>query len=538
MLKFLARKGAKLAEKIDTEKVFKQIKKQNGEKFAQVIRGDRTHDGNLLEVPNIVHILEFAGRDEIDAIQIRRVIQEIYIEHEDYQYFTTKSPLELLSEAGYDAFVVKNEEQKNFIIKYYRPGEEICTFKDPQRHIKNYIIHAVKRGADKIQPSAMPRREDEYGTSVISIQIAKEGGYLSIKNRYNHTISDPDATFDNNPDNIIPGLTMALQVYFGVDFNTTKTPLPDKYRMLHDQIVQYHYEIDNIYFGPNYYFSGSTITKLDSDCQIMMDYMIYDTRTKEISSPIDDDTVNIFKAAFNGQSVTRTTNKSDKTTVLSTPNGNRMTIKDGKIIELSLPHVKKIGNNFLRFNDSLRTMNLASVETIGENFLSVNKILSQFRAPKLQRTEKDFLTCNEALTELDLPELIRIEQYSLQRNQVMESINVPKATYLGHLPRVQPNLKKFYAPELNERTLDDFAYYNTDTARAIAWQQFDKKLKKHTQEANTHLEESFQEADARLEKSFQEASKRLEEKFQEIQKRRKESGGQTLKNNYVSFHGY
>jgi hypothetical protein len=256
----------------------------------------------------------------------------------------------------------------------------------------------------------------------------------------------------------------------------------------------------------------------------MMDYMIYDTRTKEISSPIDDDTVNIFKAAFNGQSVTRTTNKSDKTTVLSTPNGNRVTIKDGKIIELSLPHVKKIGNNFLRFNDSLRTMNLASVETIGENFLSANQILSQFRAPKLQRTEKDFLTCNEALTELDLPELIRIEQYSLQCNQVMESINVPKATYLGHLSRAQPNLKKFYAPELNERTLDDFAYYHTDIARAIAWQQFDKKLKKHTQEAN-----------ARLEESFQEAQKRLEEKIQDIQKRREESSGHAFQNNDSSF---
>ncbi|MBO5833937.1 MAG: hypothetical protein J6R22_03210 [Alphaproteobacteria bacterium] len=494
-----------MADKANTEQVFKQIKKQNGEKFAQVIRGDRTHDGSLLEVPNIVHILEFAGRDEIDAIQIRRVIQEIYIEHKDDQYFTTKSPLELLSEAGYDAFVVKNEEQKNSIIKYYRPGEEICTFKDPQRHIKNYIIHAVKRGADKIQPSAMPRREDEYGTSVISIQIAKTGGYLSIKNRYNHTISDPDATFDNNPDNIIPGLTMALQRYFGVEFNATKTPLPEKYRMLHDQIVQYHYEIDNVYFGPNYYFSGSTITKLDSDCQIMMDYMIYDTRTKEISSPIDDDAVKVFKTAFNGQSVTRTTNKSDKTTVLSTPNGNRVTIKDGKIIELSLPHVKKIGNNFLRFNDSLRTMNLASVETIGENFLSANKILSQFRAPKLQRTEKDFLTTNKALKKLDLPELITMGQYSLGWNEGFESIRAPKATYLGHLPPFQPNLKEFYAPNLPEGKLEDFARNNSDVALAIAFQRVDKAMTTRFQEAQERLEKMIQEAAERMKKKYCEA---------------------------------
>ena len=43
---------------IDTNAVYKQLKKQNGEAAARVIR-----DAVLLDVPNIVHILEFAGNN-------------------------------------------------------------------------------------------------------------------------------------------------------------------------------------------------------------------------------------------------------------------------------------------------------------------------------------------------------------------------------------------------------------------------------------------------------------------------------------------
>ena len=40
---------------------------------------------------------------------------------------------------------------------------------------------------------------------MISIQFTKDDAHtLSIKNRYNHSVNDPDATFSNNLDNIIP----------------------------------------------------------------------------------------------------------------------------------------------------------------------------------------------------------------------------------------------------------------------------------------------------------------------------------------------
>ena len=36
----------------------------------------------------------------------------------------------------------------------------------------------------------------------------------------------------------------------------------------------FNYEVNNTYFGPDYYFSGSTITKLNTDYEVMMDYYI------------------------------------------------------------------------------------------------------------------------------------------------------------------------------------------------------------------------------------------------------------------------
>ena len=230
--------------------------------------------------------------------------------------------------------------------------------------------------------------------------------------------------------------------------------------------------------------------------------MILDTKIREVYSPVDDDTVKVFKAAFKGQAVTRVTNKANKTTVISAPNGSSVTVKDGKIIELSLPHVKEIGDNFLRQNDSLRILKLASVEKVGEWFLCRNQVLEHLEVPKLQIAEKDFLTNNKALKKLDLPELITMGHYSLGWNEGFESIRAPKAEKLGSVNPFQPNLKEFYAPNLPESRLEDFARNNSDVARAIAFQRVDKAMAT-----------SFQEAQERLEKMIQEAAERMKKKY-------------------------
>ena len=438
-------------KEIDTELAFKQIKKQNGEAVAKVLRSEI-----LLDIPNLAHILEFAGNNPDKIKALAPVIREVYKNKNTPEYQTDKTPLELLSEAGYDAFVVTNEKEKNSIKKYYRFGEEICTFRDPHRHENFYMIHAVKRGADKIKPSDHPEREDEYGTSVISIQIAKGGGFISIKNRYNHTVNNPDATFNNNPDNIIPGLSTSLKKYFDVDFSVSESMMPDNFRMVHDQFVYFNHEVNNTYFGPDYYFSGSTITKLNTDYEVMLDYYILNVKTGEVRdiAGLKDQTHKILQDMFQNKKITIRTNPNNKhERMIYADDAHVLSVEKGAITELNLPNIKRIGDSFLMQNQNLRKLYAPKLETVGNEFLSSNKQLTEldlpslkvvghnfvshnafiakFNAPLLEKTGSCFLMENQGLTKLELPSLKELADYCLKDNIALSKFYVPKLEIIG-----------------------------------------------------------------------------------------------------------
>ena len=444
---------------INTDAVYKKIKKQNGEGVAKVIR-----EAVLLDVPNIVHILEFAGNNPNEVQKLVPFIREIYKTQEKSEYKTDKNPLELLSDAGYDAFVVENAEQKNSIKKYFRLGEELCTFGDPHRHENYYMIHAVKRGANKIKPSDHPERQDEYGTSVISIQIAKSGGFISIKNRYNHTVHNPDNTFDSNPDKIIPGLTNSLKQYFHVDFNTAKSEMPDNFRIVNDQLVRYNYEINNIYFGSDYYFSGSEITRLNNDYELMLDCCILDKRTGQLSAPSGIGYLNcsykILADLFNGKKIEVKKNKSEQQ--LFADGIHVATVKNGEILYLNLPNVTEIGYGFLKYNKCLTSINLPNVKKIGDWFLLNNENLTSINLPNVTEIGGNFLIRNECLTSIDLPNVTAIGDSFLENNKYLTSINLPNVIKIGRsfLER-NINLTSIDLPNVTEIG-NEFLYNNAN----------------------------------------------------------------------------
>ena len=438
---------------IDTNAVYKQLKKQNGEAAARVIR-----DAVLLDVPNIVHILEFAGNNPDEVRQLVPVIREIYKTRGESQYHTDKNPLELLSDAGYDAFVVKTEEQKDSIKKYFRPNEELCTFRDPTRHKYYYMIHAIKRGADKIKPSDNPERQDEYGTSVISIQIAKTGGFISIKNRYNHTVANPDNTFDSNPDKIIPGLVNSLKKYFNVDFNALVSEMPDNFRMVNDQLVRYNYEVDNVYVGSNFYVRGSTITKINTDYEIMLCLWVLNTKNGQIGQipGIDYSPTcarKYLSDAFSGKRIVvqkSSDGKDDRDVfadcvkIAAVDKGQIIKLNlpdvteiendfslDPVLQEINLPNVEKIGDEFLSENKGIKHIGLPKVITIGDGFLADNKNLDTIDIPMVQEIGSRFLTRNESLTSLNAPNLQKIGTSFLRENESLTLINLPNVTKIG-----------------------------------------------------------------------------------------------------------
>ena len=420
---------------IDTEQVFKQLKKQNGEQVAKVIRR-----AVLLGVPNIVHLLEFAGNDPENIERLVPYIHENFVEKLKPTVHTDQDPITLLKSAHYNAFVVKTLKQQNSIKKYFRKGEELCTFRDSNRYKDYYMIHAVKENADKIQPFPNPQREDEYGTSVISIQISKDSDFISIKNRYNHGLKkqNPDATFNNNPDKIVPGLTDSLKKYFHTDFTTsTGVELPDNYIRIDNQLVCYNYELDNIYYSSDYYIQDGNIVKLNTAHQIMMDYIILDTQTKRIKIfstnwGFRDADYSVFAEAFNGKNISIKIDKNDKTRkIISTPDGNCVVVQNGVITELTLPNTKDIGDKFLEWNEELKVANFPKLETTGDDFLAGNEALKVLNSPNLKTAGDNFLISNRTLESLDLPNLKTIGNKALRFNEVLESLNTPKLKTTG-----------------------------------------------------------------------------------------------------------
>lgn len=241
------------------------IKKQNGERFAKAIRN---YDNGIFDIPDIDKIVKYAGSDAEPLMEYLISLKDLHIEEQAVHM----DPIALLDRAGYNAFVVDTLEKQNSIQKYYAPGEGLCTFTDPHRFEKNYIIHAVRKDVDSIRREDFPNpmREDRYGTSVISIQIWKAGGFISIKNRYNHKVDSCDNTFGSNPDNIIFGLSDALRHYFGVDFSSRRVPVPEGYRMVQGRLVKYDFELNDIYSSENCYFHAGKLYEIDKSSEIML----------------------------------------------------------------------------------------------------------------------------------------------------------------------------------------------------------------------------------------------------------------------------
>ena len=143
-------------------------------------------------------------------------------DEEEKRLVTVKqTPAELLAKVGYDLYECKSEEDIQSFKKYYAKGESLCTFRGGRLR-RCHVFFAVKRNVDEIKREDFknPRRQDYYGTSVISIQFSRgESNILSIKNRYNHIVPNPDATFSNNLENIIPGLTYAFENEYNLNIN-------------------------------------------------------------------------------------------------------------------------------------------------------------------------------------------------------------------------------------------------------------------------------------------------------------------------------
>jgi len=371
----------------------------------------------------------------------------------------TKTPEELMSEAGYVLVECYNEEDIQKFRKYYAPGEELCTFKGGRLNSCRVFFAVKKNVLDiKREDFKKPKREDEYGTSVISIQFTKdETNTLSIKNRYNHTVVNPDATFSNNLDNIIPGLTESFERYKGIiQMYKIKNFEIKGYVMANDgKYYKYNYEINNVYYCPdNIIIDNFNVKRYDKSRYLIIDYFIIDLSNKSINlydKKLSDSFCDVIKDINKIEIDNIDSGK--KITILGDNNKSLeiITDKDGKIISLKMNKIYDIGDKFLSYNTSLQKFTAENLTEVGDDCLCFNNTLQELYFPNLTMVGHQFLICNTSLQKFTAENLIMVGCRFLPYNTSLQKFTAENLIEVGDdFLRRNNTLQELYFPNLTE----------------------------------------------------------------------------------------
>ena len=489
-------------------KELNRIKKLYGEKFMHLCR--RLFPTLLEQEGLLTKILEenfstnsrTLGEDITERMEEdfkNFIFSKVNVEKEQIEVIEKKTPYELLEEAGYELYECTSEKEIQSFRKYYKPGEELCTFNGGRLN-RCVVFWAVKKDADKIirEDFERPKREDKYGTSVMSIQFSRgKTSTVSIKNRYNHTVNNPDATYGNDLDRIVPGLKQSfaeLLAERGMKLdasNTEKFYIPN-YTVANDgKYYKYNTEINGIYYCPgNVIIDHGEVIQLESEKEVLMDYFILDKEKKTLKlydSRIPDSFLDGFENIEKIEMI-KNPDKEKQTRLIKikTKDSDKPVVieidKDNNIVGYENQELKQVGKGFLGYNNNLRELNLPLVEKVGNYFLLSNHKLSNLNMPQLKEVGDYFLKSNILLSQLNLPQLTKVGNGFICNNKKLSQLNLPLLTEVGHLfisgggfirqislPRLRKTggyflggneyIDEIYLPQLEE-VGDDFLYAN------------------------------------------------------------------------------
>ena len=456
----------------------KLIKKYYGENMMHLCR---TLFPTILETPGkLFSLLEekfayskFLYDDIVDNSLVENFKNYIYslTNEKKEEVIREEDPFTLLKEAGYNLYECKNETEIQSFKKYYKANEAICTF-NGNRLSHCHVFFAVKENVDQIRREdfLIPHRQDKYGTSVISIQFTRgDVNTLSIKNRYNHVVDNPDATFSNNLENIIEGLTKSFERSYNLNINQNDSrsfELPHYVLANDGKYYKYNYEINNVYYCPNNIIIDHFIVRNpEKEKYIIADYFIIDLVNKKIK--LYDD--NIRDSFIDGLQdiekieVIRDKQTGEKSIDITLKDGKKAFIKLDKfnrIIKYINNNLVNVGYGFLHLNISLQEIELNNLEIVDDRFLMENRGLRKINFPKLVKAGTNFVSANDLITSANLPMLEEVGIFFLMAAQLNE-INVPmlKKAGMGFL-YYNNSLDKISFESMKE-VGDNFMYYNS-----------------------------------------------------------------------------
>ena len=461
---------------LNDNKDLKFIKKHYGEDFAKLCRKLfptlLEHPGLLATVVSthieptkslVADIVDEQLERDVDAEEIIKnyVYSFVDVERNEPHVLPDKTAEELFDEAGYVLYPeCKTEEDIQKFRKYYANGEELCTFRGDRLNFCR-VWFAVKKNVDEIKREnfTTPQRQDEYGTSVISIQYTKkEPSTLSIKNRYNHRVNNPDATFSNNLNNIIPGLKEVFENQFFIlaEQNSPVQNL-DHYVYVGQKMFRYNCEIDNVYYcSNNVIIDNFEVKRFDKARYIVFENYIIDKKektivcynnTKDPKKNYDEFTRSIGEI----KDIKEVVKKGGRDIIITPQKGEDIVLgisNDGELLDYYNSNVKKIGDDFLT-NNHLRGFNAPNLIKIGSNCLNHGKFLTSFVAPKLEKVGVGSLSYVNSLTNIYAPRLKEAGEWFLCNAQSLSNAEFPNLEKVaGACFSNVGFLKNFSAPKL------------------------------------------------------------------------------------------
>ncbi len=354
------------------------------------------------------------------------------------------TPEELFDKAGYVLTKCETDEDVKSFMHYYQPYESLCTFHDPDRIKTNTIFWAVKKNVDEIRRENFksPLRQDEYGTSVISLQFTKgETSLLSIKNRYNHTVPNPDNTFSNDLENIFPGLTRSFEEHYGIHQveNAGKFEMSNYVLANDGRRYRYNYEIDNVYYCPNnIIIRNGKVEYYDSHRYDIVDYFIIDKQEKTLvqapnmtiqdsfaDAHKDIEKIEVEKVKGSDGEKRITIQMKDSTKAVVTIN------KYNRIISYSNDSITTCGDNFLNGNTTIKEIIMSSLISSGSNCFSKHQNLTYIELPSLTTCGHDCFNNYDKLSSLSLPNLSSCGSGCFFAYNKLSSLDLPNLSSCG-----------------------------------------------------------------------------------------------------------
>ena len=427
--------------------------------------------------------------------EFNKYVFSIYSPKEKEYKVIDKDPSTLLKEAGYILYECNKQSDIMSFKKYYARGEELCTFRD-NRLETCYVFFAVKENASELKREVFvkPEREDKYGTSVISIQFTRgNDNYLSIKNRYNHTVKNPDATYNNNLDNIISGLTKSFEKKYSLKINGNSNgfdlDIPDYVKDRNGRYYKSNYELNNTYYCIDNIILDDfkrvdLYSGVDSARYLLMECYLLDLKNKEFikyKDDLDDYFFELYKDIKN-ISIKKDGIYKIVTIELNDSTKSYITLdKNNRIIKYINNDIQNVGKNFLGC-EHLEYVEMNKLKSVGDNFIKRNLNMEEIYFPKLEKVGNNFLLDSYNLKRIHLPNLVKVGNLFIKNSRVVASIDSPKLKEVGDcflemnqcitevfFPSLEKvgnrflvsnnYLEKFYAPKLR-KIGDSFLFHN------------------------------------------------------------------------------